>query len=216
LVEFQIEFIISADLMTLLSTHDFRRDRKRQTYEDRRAEREALKEEAAERTAEAEQLTEELRRVLISIVEASPAFVIAKQRIVARFSEPEPPRPNYHDYPREPKREDWTFIPEFDLFDKLFAFRRNKKVRISQEKAENGFLRDYAQWSEKCKSLQKANEELHKDHMERLANWHGPDRQGIGLRNCRILARLLMFDYAYAIWHAPNFAKNRNQPEYAV
>jgi hypothetical protein len=39
------------------------RESKRQTYEGKRTQREALKEEAAERTAEAEQLIEELRSV---------------------------------------------------------------------------------------------------------------------------------------------------------
>ena len=175
------------------------RDRKRQTYEDRRAEREALKEEAAERTAEAEQSIEELRRVLISIVEASPVFVIAKQKIVSQFNEPEPKPPNYHDYPREPKREDWTFIPKFNLLDNLFTFRRTKKVRIGREKAESSFLTDCAQWSEKCKNLQEANEVMHNDFKERAAKWHDKkiswetsrdqtnqeiDASTAGLRNC--------------------------------
>jgi restriction system protein len=147
------------------------RDRKRQTHEDKRAEREAIKEEAAERAAEAEESTEGLRRVLVSIVEASPVFVIAKQKIASRFGESQPKPPNYHDYPREPKREDWTFVPEFNVFDKFFAFRRNKKVRVGREIAENGFLQDFAQWSEKCKNLQKANEEMHKNYEERIAKW---------------------------------------------
>src|ERR1700730_2910476 len=66
------------------------RDRKQQTTEDRRAEREALKEDAAERTAEAEKSIADLKHVLVSVVDASPVFEIAKQKIVSQFSEYQP------------------------------------------------------------------------------------------------------------------------------
>jgi hypothetical protein len=148
------------------------RESKRQTYEGKRTQREALKEEAAERTAEAEQLIEELRSVLVSIVEASPVFVIANQKIVTPFDESEPKSPNYHDYPLEPKREDWNSAPEFNVLDRLFAFRKSKTIRISREKDQTDFLKAYAQWSETCAKRQHANKELHKDYIASVAKWH--------------------------------------------
>lgn len=147
------------------------RDRKRQTSEDRRAERDALKEEAAERTADAEQAIADLEHVLVSVVEASPVFEIAKQKIVSPFNERQPEATKYFNYPREPKREDWTFVPAFGFLDKLFAFRRNNKVRLGEEKAENEFAKEHAQWSAECKRVQKANEELHKSYQDLVQKW---------------------------------------------
>jgi restriction system protein len=145
--------------------------RNRQTSQDRQAERDALKKEAAERTAEAEKSIGDLEHVLVSIVEASPVFEIEKQKIVSRFNEPQPQAPKYFNYPREPKREDWTFVPEFGFLDNLFAFRRNTKRRLGEEKAETEFVKDHAQWSAECKRIQKANEELHKSYQEHFQKW---------------------------------------------
>jgi restriction system protein len=136
-----------------------------------RGEREALKEEAAERTAEAEQAIADIKEVLVSIVGASPVFELEKQRIVSAFAEHQPQALKYFDYPREPKREDWTFVLEFDFFDKLFAFRRNKKIRLGQEKAENEFLSDHARWTADCERLKKANEGLLQDYQRQSAAW---------------------------------------------
>lgn len=147
------------------------RDHKRQTAEDRRAEREALKEEAAERTAEAEQAIADLGHVLVSIVEASPVFEISKQRIVSQFGEPQPQTPKFFNYPREPRREDWPFVPKFDLLDKLFGFRRNRKIRLGHEKSENEFLKDHALWSAECERIQKANEEIQKEYQDLRTKW---------------------------------------------
>jgi restriction system protein len=141
-----------------------RQNRSRQTSEDRRAERDALKEEAAERTAQAEKSIADLEHLLVSVVEASPVFEIEKQKVVSSFSERQPQAPKYFDYPREPKQEDWTFVPEFSFLDKLFAFRRNTKMRLGEEKAENEFVKEHGQWSAECKRIQKANEELHKSY----------------------------------------------------
>jgi len=80
--------------------------RNRQTSQDRRAERDALKKEASERTAEAEKSIAKLEHVLVSVVEASPVFEVAKQKIVSPFNEPQPQATKYFNYPREPKRED--------------------------------------------------------------------------------------------------------------
>jgi restriction system protein len=142
------------------------RNHKRQTAEDKRAEREALKEEAAERTVEAEQAIAALGEVLTSIVNSSPVYEIAKQKIVAPFGEPQPQPPKYLEYPREPKRVDWTFVPEFDFFDKLFAFRRNKKVRLGEEKAESEFLKDHAHWTAEVARIKNTNDDLHRHYVQ--------------------------------------------------
>ena len=146
------------------------RSHKRQTAEDKRAEREALKDEAAERTEEAEQAVAELGDVLTSIFNASPVYEIAKQKIVAPFGEPQPQPPKYLEYSREPKREDWTFVPEFDFLDKLFAFRRDKKVRLGEKNAENEFVRDHAQWLEEIARVKKTNEDLYRNHEQLTAD----------------------------------------------
>lgn len=147
--------------------------RNRQTSEGRRAKRDALTKEAAERTAEAKKSIARLEHVLVSVVEASPVFEIAKQKIVSPFDERQrqPQAPKYFNYPYEPKREDWTFVAEFDFLDKLFAFRRNAKMRMGEEKAENEFLEKHAQWSAECERVQKANEELHKSYQDLFQKW---------------------------------------------
>jgi restriction system protein len=136
-----------------------------------RGEREAMKELAAERTEEAEQEIADLGNVLTSIVEASPVFEAAKQKVVGSFSESQPTPPNYLEYPREPKPEDWTVIPEFDFLDKVFAFRRNKKIQEGEKRSKNEYLKDYAQWSEKVTSIKKANEDLYSRYRSVVADW---------------------------------------------
>jgi restriction system protein len=136
-----------------------------------RGEREAMKELAAERTEEAEQEIADLGNVLTSIVEASPVFEVAKQKVVASFAESQPTPPNYLEYPREPKPEDWTFIPEFDFLDKVFAFRRSKKITEGEQRAKNEYLKDYGQWSEKVTSIKKANEDLYNRYRGVVADW---------------------------------------------
>src|SRR5262245_50838676 len=126
---------------------------KQQASDDRRARREASKEEAAARTSEAEQAIADLGGILQSVVEASPVYQIEQQRITGNFEERGPTQPAYQEYPREPKREDWTFVPELDFWDKLFAFRRNKKLRHGQEASENMFAKDYADWVIECKRI---------------------------------------------------------------
>lgn len=144
---------------------------KSQTAADKRAEREALKDEATERTKGAEQAVAELGNVLTSIVEASPVFEIEKQRIAARFDEPQPKPPRYIEYARAPKREDWTFVPKFNLLDKLFTSRRDKKLRLGEEQAHAEFLKDFARWSEKAAEVRKANEELQQNHERLTTDW---------------------------------------------
>ncbi|WOH57404.1 restriction endonuclease [Bradyrhizobium sp. BWC-3-1] len=147
------------------------RTHKRQSAEDKRAEREALKDEAAERTEEAEQAIAELGEVLTSVVNASPVFQIDKQRVTAPFSDLLPKPPKYLEYPREPKKEDWTFVPQFNLLDKLFAFQRNKKVRTGEKQANDNFLNDYAQWSATVARIKKTNEELHQSYQRQATEW---------------------------------------------
>lgn len=147
------------------------RTHKSQTAADKRAEREALKEEAAERTEEAEQAIADLGNVLTSIVSASPVFEIEKQRIVAPFSDAPPQAPKYLNYPREPKREDWTFIPQFNFVDRLFAFRRNKKTRLAEERANDGFLQDFAKWSAKVAEVKHANDDMQQTHQRLTMDW---------------------------------------------
>lgn len=147
------------------------RDHRLLTAQQRRAQRDELKREAVERTAEAERAIADLGRVLVSIVDASPVFEIEKKIIHSEFDESEPLSPKYLDYPRQPQREDWTFVPDFDFLDKLFSFRRNKKLRLGREKSENSFLKDHAQWTEKCSSIQRANEGLHASYKDAFARW---------------------------------------------
>ncbi len=130
---------------------------------DKRAEREALKEEAADRTEEAEQAIDSLGDVLSSIVNASPVFEIAKQKIVAPFSERPPQAPRYLEYPSAPKREE----PQFGILDNMFSFLRRKKV----EQAEDAYLKAYGQWSDKTVSIKKANDDLYQTQQRLMADW---------------------------------------------
>ena len=145
--------------------------RYRRTFQDQQ--RNALKGEAAERSAAAKKSIAGLEQILVSVVEASPVFEIAKQKIVSTFNkhQPQPQTPKYFDYPREPKREDRTFVAEYTFLDKLFAFRRNAKRRLAEEKAENEFVEEHAQWSAECNRVKKANEELHKSYQDRFQKW---------------------------------------------
>ncbi len=147
------------------------RAHKSQTAADKRAERDALKDEATDRTEEAEQAIAELGEVLASVVNASPVFEIEKQRIVAPYGEPWPQPSKYYEYPREPMREDWTFIPQFNFFDRLFAFRRNRKIRMGEKQANDGFQKVYGQWSAEVARIKKANDELHQAHQRLAADW---------------------------------------------
>ena len=54
--------------------------------------------------------------------------------------------------------------------DKLFAFRRNKKVRLGEKNAENEFLRDHAQWLEEIARVKKTNEDLYRNHQQLTAD----------------------------------------------
>jgi restriction system protein len=136
-----------------------------------RGEREAMKELAAERTEEAEQEIADLGNVLTSIVEASPVFDAAKQKVVASFAESQPTPPNYLEYPREPTPEDWTFTPEFGFLDKVFAFRRIKKIQEGEQRSKNEYLKDYAQWSENVTSIKKANQDRYDRYRNLVADW---------------------------------------------
>lgn len=144
---------------------------KSQTAADKRAEREALKDEASDRTEEAEQAITELGQLLTAVVDASPVFEIEKQRLVVRFGEPQPKPPRYLDYPRPPKREDSTFAPRFNLLDRLFASRRDKKLRLSEEQADDAFRNATAHWTGKVADIKKTNEELQQNHERLTANW---------------------------------------------
>ncbi|WP_375776031.1 restriction endonuclease [Bradyrhizobium sp. ma5] len=146
-------------------------NQKRQAAEDKRAERDALKEEAAERTEEAEQAIAELGEILISIVNASPVYEIAKQSIREPFAEAYPRPPKYSDYPREPKREDWTFVPRFNFLDKMFTYRRNRKIQIGKDRAETEFLDDHERWRAEVNHIKIANDELHRKHLDASALW---------------------------------------------
>ena len=154
-----------------LYSRSLSRAHKSQTAADKRAEREALKDEAADRTEEAEQAIAELGEVLTSVVNTSPVFEIEKQRIVAPFGESQPQPPKYLQYPREPKREDWTFVPQFNFFDKMFAFRRNRKIRLGEKQANDGFQKDCEQWSAEVARIKEANDNLHQTHQRLAANW---------------------------------------------
>jgi restriction system protein len=147
------------------------RNYRSQTLADKRAEREALKDEAAERTEDAEQAIAELGDVLVSTVNASPVYEIHKHKIVAPFAEPQAKPPQYLEYPREPKREDWTFLPQFGFLDKLFASRRNRKIRLGEEKAANEFLKDLAGWKEEVARIKQTNDDLHQEHQRLVAAW---------------------------------------------
>jgi hypothetical protein len=133
------------------------RDRKRQNAEDKRAARETLKEEAAERTLEAEEAISELSSVLASIVDASPVFDVSKQRLTGEFVEPRPSVPHYHQYPPEPKPEDWTSVLQFGFLDKLFASRRGKKIRAAEEKSRDAFLERYEKWKSDVELTRRRN-----------------------------------------------------------
>jgi len=141
------------------------------TAQQRRAQRDELKQEAVQRTQEAEQAIADFGHVLISLVEASPVFDISKQRIASQFDEREPSQPKYLEYPRQPQREDWTFVPQFNLLDKLIPYQRKRKLRLGQERSENSFLKDHAQWVEKCKAIEKANEKTHTAYKDQHAKW---------------------------------------------
>ncbi|MDF0520646.1 restriction endonuclease [Bradyrhizobium yuanmingense] len=130
---------------------------------DKRAEREALKEEAADRTEEAEQAINSLGEVLSSIVNASPVFEIAKQKIAAPFSERQPQTPRYFEYPNAPKREE----AQFGILDKMFSFLRRKKI----EQAEDAYLKAYGQWSDKTATIKKANDDLYQTQQRLMADW---------------------------------------------
>lgn len=147
------------------------RTHKSQTVADKRAERDALKDEASDRTEEAEQAIAELGQLLTSVVDASPVFEIEKQRLVARFGEPQPKPPRYLDYPRPPKREDSTFAPRFNILDRLFASRRDKKLRLSEEQANDAFRNATAHWTGKVADIKKTNEELQQGHERLTADW---------------------------------------------
>lgn len=130
---------------------------------DKRAEREALKEEAADRTEEAEQAIEELGQVLSSIVNASPVFEIAKQKITAPFGERQPQAPRYLEYPDAPKREE----PQLSILDSIFPFLRKKKI----EHADGLYLKAYGQWSNQTASIKKTNDDLYQTYQRLMADW---------------------------------------------
>lgn len=139
------------------------RTQKSKSAADKRAEREALKEEAADRTDEAELAINVLAEVLTSIVNASPVFEIAKQKIAAPFSERQPQPPRYLEYPGEPKREE----PHFGVLDNMFSFLRKKKI----ERANDEYLKAYGQWSDKAASIKKANDDLYQTQRRLMADW---------------------------------------------
>lgn len=130
---------------------------------DKRAEREALKQEAADRTEEAEQAIEGLGQVLPSIVNASPVFEIAKQKITAPFSERQPQAPKYLEYPSAPKREE----PQLGILDNIFPFLRKKKIAD----AESLYIKAYGQWSNQAASIKKANDDLYQTQQRLMADW---------------------------------------------
>ena len=145
----------------------------RQTSVDRRAQRDAFIKEAAERTAEAKKSIARLEHLLVSVVDASPVFEIAKQKIVSKFNkhQPRPQTPKYSNFPREPKREDWTVKAEVTFLDQLLAFRRNAKMRVAEEKTEKDFREEHARWFAECQRIEKSNEDLHKSYQDRLQKW---------------------------------------------
>lgn len=139
------------------------RSQRNKSAADKRAEREALKEEAADRTEEAEQAIGDLGEVLSSIVNASPVFEIAKQKITAPFSERQPQAPRYLEYPNAPKREE----PQFGILDNIFPFLRKKKIGD----AEGSYLKAYGQWSSQTASIKKANDDLYQTQQRLMADW---------------------------------------------
>jgi restriction system protein len=147
------------------------RTQKQRMLLGQRAAREALKEEAAARTTEAEQAIAALGKVLSAIFEASPVFSIEQQGAIGPFGEPHPTSPRYREYPRQPKREDWTFVPKLDFWDKLFSFRRKKKLRLGQEASERMFAEDHEQWVANCKLIEQSNKELHQVHQKSVREW---------------------------------------------
>jgi restriction system protein len=136
-----------------------------------RGEREAMKEEAIERTEEAEQVISELTGVLRAITDASPVFELEKQRTISQFLDAPPKTPNYYEMPKEPTRAEWQSAPIFDWLDNVFAFRRNRKIRLGQARAEENFASAHAAWSGEFQRRAEANKLFLEKHNARVSEW---------------------------------------------
>ena len=125
------------------------------------------KETALEQTKKALEALQEVDNLLIGSIDERNIFhwdLLYKKN---QFSELEPELAALSAIPSEPESNDAKFIPKFNILDRIFKKRKQRKIETMEQK----YIDAVKAWQEKSESIEKSNNELMKNNASEKAAW---------------------------------------------
>jgi restriction system protein len=127
--------------------------------------------EAEARTRHAERQLEAIDNLLVHTLSVNYAIDWEQLKDTADFAEArpeEPKRNSYHSYPKEPKRIEQRFTPEFGFLDKLMSSRRERKIKHF----DRLFMTALAEWRKAKERTAELNREVDAKYFADLMSWN--------------------------------------------
>lgn len=142
--------------------------RKKQQREMEAREKQQKKELAEKLTMEAIEQLENIKNTLLHTLEVNDKINWEELKDTSEFDVPEPEKPIEVKIPREPLRTDPIYQPKFNILDKLFPSRLQRKIA----EMENNFKIDYENWVKEAEYVLETNKELRENYLNELAKWN--------------------------------------------
>ena len=140
---------------------------RRQEKEQIAAERQKGKELAEEKTRDAQDTLDAIERTLHYALSVDDKINWEELKDHSAFPEQRPQEPKLKTVPSEPDKNDSKYVPKLDIFDKLSAKKRDKKV----QEAENRFQSDHESWTKTKKTIEDLNAENMQKHEHEIKAW---------------------------------------------
>ena len=121
-------------------------------------------------TKEAQEIQKNIDNILIHTLSIDDTVEWDSLKIHSAFSEPKPKKPtrkSYKTIPIIPNSSSREFIPKFNLIEKLFKLKREKKEKIFFEKFENAIY----QWESLKKKIEQDNVGIDKNFQIEIDVW---------------------------------------------
>lgn len=134
---------------------------------------ESKKQSAIEQTAEALKTIESLQSILHYTLDIDDTINWESLIDKSEFKKLKPNKPNLKKIPNEPLKTDPKFIPSFNIFDKIFPSRKEKKIEISEQK----FINAHKSYIGIKNKIEKENADLIADYNNKVKQWEEEKEQ---------------------------------------
>lgn len=171
---------------------------------------------ANDRTEDAQNALAALEQTLAHTLQVNDAIAWESLLDKAPYPHSRPSRPKLADAPAEPSISDPKYKPELNILDKLFASRRDLKLR----KAEALFSADHGAWETRKSAVEEQNRGSENKYINAIAVWekakaeHEQHQSATNKRICEQKDRYLQKDVGAVTDYCEMVLRNSEYPDY--